>query len=78
MYVKLTAKAETDFLEGTEVLFEDKMVRRRMTVDEYENLRDCRTPAEHFWGVAALTNQVCMKWRFLSQFNVEFTDEGLI
>lgn len=55
--VKLTAKPDTWFKEGTEVLYEDSnWVGRRMTLDEYENVLTSQWPHAVFVGTRVIEN----------------------
>ena len=67
--VKLTAKPDTWFKEGTEVLYQDSdWVERRMTLAEYEDLTTSQWPHAVFVGEVegGKDGELCQ----LEEFNV--------
>ena len=89
-YVKFISKPEEWFKEGTEAFYEDsKYKSRRMTVEEYEIIKNSSYPSACFVGIRVCddnpneNNMGCVpgeeridgEWCNFDEFEIEFTEE---
>ena len=88
-YVKFIAKPDEWFKKGTEVFYQDKKyLSRRMTIEEYEEIKNSSYPAAVFVGIRVCEDnpnernfsepgeeRIDGEWCHFEEFNIEYTDE---
>ena len=89
-YVKFISKPDEWFKEGAEVFYQDKKwLSRRMTIEEYEEIKNSSYPAAVFVGIRVCEDnpnemgngfsvgeeRIDGEWCNFEEFDIEYTDE---